>query len=258
MTARRPLIAGNWKMNGGPDALSVIQDMVEALTPLADRVDALICPPATLLAGAARVAQGSPVQVGGQDCHQNASGAHTGCVSAAMLKAAGAAAVILGHSERRADQGETDALVKSKALAAAKAGLYPLICVGETLAQRRAGEAESVVAAQIKGSVPETAPAGLVIAYEPVWAIGTGLTPTLEEIVAMHRAARAALAERCGAETAQQARILYGGSVKPDNAAAILALPEVDGALVGGASLETKSFLAIVQAHPAVNAAVGG
>jgi triosephosphate isomerase len=232
--------------------------MVEALTPLSDRVDCLICPPATLLAGAARVAEGSPVRLGGQDCHQNASGAHTGCLSAGMLRAAGASAVILGHSERRADHGETDALVQAKALAAAAAGLSPIVCVGETLAQRQAGEAEAVVAGQIRASLPAAGPVGLIVAYEPVWAIGTGLTPTLDEISAMHRAARAALSERCGAVAAQATQILYGGSVKPDNAAVILSLPEVNGALVGGASLETKSFLAIVRAHPAVNRAPVG
>lgn len=254
MTARRPLIAGNWKMNAGSDALSVIEDMVEALNPLADRVESLICPPATLLAAAAPLVRGKLVRLGGQDCHQNPSGAHTGCLSASMLKEAGATAVILGHSERRADHGETDALVQAKTLAAAAAGLFPIVCVGETLAQRQAGQAEAVVSAQIMESLPAQAPAGLVVAYEPVWAIGTGLTPTLDEIAAMHRAAREALAKRCGTAVAQATRLLYGGSVKPDNAAAILALPDVDGALVGGASLTTLSFLAIVRAHPAITA----
>ena len=253
MTARRPMIAGNWKMNAGPDALHVIEEMVEALTPLSDQVDCLICPPATILAGARSLTKGKPVRLGGQDCHHKTSGPHTGCLSADMLRAAGAEAVILGHSERRTDHAESDALVQAKTAAAGEAGLAPIVCVGETLAQRQAGQAEATVAAQIMASVPERAPEGLVLAYEPVWAIGTGLTPSLEEIIAMHRAARQALARRCGAAAADATRILYGGSVKPDNAAAILSLPEVDGALVGGASLETKSFLAIVRAHPVLS-----
>jgi triosephosphate isomerase (TIM) len=251
MTKRRPLIAANWKMHGTPDDVPVIQAMGRALEDVDDRVDSLICPPFTLLAAAAGVLPRG-VSLGAQDCHANPSGAHTGCVSAVMIKAAGACAVIVGHSERRADHGETSAVVHAKALAAAAAGLWPVICVGETLAQRQEGQAESLVASQIMDSVPESAPPGLVLAYEPVWAIGTGLTPTLEDIAAMHAAARAALAQRCGGAVADQTRILYGGSVKPENAAEILAVDGVDGALVGGASLKLDSFLAIVRAHPLV------
>ncbi len=253
MTARRPLIAGNWKMNGEPADVAVIAAMGTALAPLAGRVDSLICPPFTLLSAAASALAAWPdVALGAQDCHSAASGAHTGCVSAAMVKAAGALSVILGHSERRADHAESNALVQAKALAAAAAGLAPIICVGETLAQRQAGQAEAVVSEQIQESTPQDAPAGLVLAYEPVWAIGTGLTPTLDEIAAIHMAARAALAQRCGGQAAARTRILYGGSVKADNAGAILALEGVDGALVGGASLKLDSFLAIVRAHPSI------
>lgn len=253
MHDRRPLIAGNWKMNGGPIDLPVIQAMGAALSPLAGRIDSLICPPFTLLAAASALLP-AEVGLGAQDCHAEPSGAHTGCISAAMLKAAGARAVIIGHSERRADQGETDAMICAKAEAAALEGLAPIICVGETLAERRAGRAEEVVAAQIAQSTPESAPAGLVLAYEPVWAIGSGLTPSLEEIAAIHAVAREALGRRCGGAVAARTRILYGGSVKPGNAAPILALEGVDGALVGGASLKLDSFLAIVRAHPLLTA----
>ncbi len=201
----------------------------------------LVCPPATLVAAVAAALAGSPVATGGQDCHANPKGAHTGDIAAAMLADAGATYVILGHSERRADHAETDAQVKAKAIAAIAAGLTPIVCVGETLAQREAGQAESVVRNQVTGSLPEGfAAAGGVVAYEPVWAIGTGKTPTEADIAAIH----AALRQAVGATT----RLLYGGSVKPGNAAAILALPDVDGALVGGASLVAEDFLAIARA----------
>jgi triosephosphate isomerase (TIM) len=205
-----------------------------------------LCPPATLLSGMAGALSGSGVALGGQDCHPKASGAHTGDIAAAMLADAGASLVILGHSERRADHGEGDTLIAAKTLAAAAAGLRVIICVGETLAQRDAGQAEAVVLGQLSGSIPEGFdPAGLVVAYEPVWAIGTGRTAQPRDVAAMHGAIRAALVARFGAAGAGVA-LLYGGSVKPDNAAELMAVPEVNGALVGGASLKAADFLAIV------------
>jgi triosephosphate isomerase len=208
----------------------------------------LLCPPATLVAAMAAAAQGSALRVGGQDCHPKASGAHTGDISAAMLADAGATHVILGHSERRADHGETDALVAAKTLAAWAAGLTAVVCVGETEAQRDAGTTLSVVGAQLAGSLPEGATAAnTVVAYEPVWAIGTGRTPTLNEIAEVHAHIRAELTRRFGAEAAGM-RLLYGGSVKPSNATEIFAVPDVDGALVGGASLKAADFGAIVAA----------
>ncbi|MEM6439489.1 MAG: triose-phosphate isomerase [Pseudomonadota bacterium] len=243
---RRKLAAGNWKMNGLAEALAEVDALI-ADQP-APGCDVLLCPPATLLSAmAARVERG-PVRVGAQDCHAAASGAHTGDLSAEMLADAGAAAVIVGHSERRADHGESDAVVRAKAEAAWRAGLTAIICVGETERQRDAGEAETVVARQITGSVPDGATAAnAVVAYEPVWAIGTGRTPTTEEIQAIHAAIRARLAARFGAE-ADGMRLLYGGSVKPGNAAEIFALPDVDGGLVGGASLKASDFGPIVAA----------
>ncbi len=240
----RQLIAGNWKMNGlGPEARA----LADAVRAGSDGVgcDLLLCPPATVLALVAEVVAGSAVMVGGQDCHTGGSGAHTGDVSAPMLRDAGAAWVIVGHSERRADHGENDPLVLRKAQAAAAAGLTPIICVGETEQHRLSGNAEVVVAAQIDGSVPPGF-AG-VVAYEPVWAIGTGRSATEEDIVEMHSVIRGQLVSTLG-EAGRGIRILYGGSVKPANAAAILALPEVGGALVGGASLAAADFLAIVRA----------
>jgi triosephosphate isomerase len=208
----------------------------------------LLCPPATLIAQMAWAAKGSSLMVGGQDCHTGASGAHTGDVSAPMLADAGASHVILGHSERRADHGETDALVAAKALAAWDAGLVAVICLGETEAQRDAGETLAVVGAQLAGSVPDGASAdSTVIAYEPVWAIGTGRTPTLAEIAEVHAFLRAELTKRFGDEAAAM-RLLYGGSVKPSNAVEIFAVKDVDGALVGGASLKASDFGAIVAA----------
>jgi triosephosphate isomerase len=207
-------------------------------------LDVAICPPATLLAAAG----GQGLALGGQDCAPQADGAHTGDVSAAMLADAGAAYVILGHSERRRDHGETDALIAAKANAAMEAGLSTILCVGETLEERKAGRAEAVVGAQLAASLPARCDGQVVVAYEPVWAIGTGLTPGLDDIQAMHAFIRATLVTRFAMGGAM--RVLYGGSVKPDNAAAIFRVPEVDGGLIGGASLKSADFLAIVRAHP--------
>ena len=242
----RKLAAGNWKMNGTAAALSEVAALCQAHP--APACDMLLCPPATLIAQMAWAAKGTALAIGGQDCHPKASGAHTGDISAAMLKDAGATYVILGHSERRSDHGETDALVQEKTNAAVTAGLIPIVCLGETEAQRDAGTTLDVIGRQLTGSVPETATAAtLVIAYEPVWAIGTGRTPTLDEIAQVHAFIRARLTARIGAQ-ADGVRLLYGGSVKPSNAAEIFALPHVDGALVGGASLKAADFGAIVAA----------
>ena len=246
MAMRTKLAAGNWKMNGSRAALADVSALLAAHP--APACEMWLCPPATLLAEMAALAKGTALQVGGQDCHAKASGAHTGDVSAGMLADAGAQAVILGHSERRADHGESDALVRTKAEAAWAAGLCAVICLGETEAERDADQTLEVIAAQLAGSVPDGATAAkTVIAYEPVWAIGTGRTPTLAQIAEVHAALRAALIARFGAE-GQGMRLLYGGSVKPANAAEIFALPDVDGALVGGASLKASDFGAIVAA----------
>ncbi|MBL8550734.1 MAG: triose-phosphate isomerase [Hyphomonadaceae bacterium] len=242
-----PLIAGNWKMFGLKAALAELEALKGAPR---GGTEALVCPPATLLAGAAATLAGSGIGVGGQDCHKAPEGAHTGDLSAGMLKDAGASYVILGHSERRRDHGESDALVRAKALAAAGAGLKPIVCVGETIEERNAGREGEVVRAQLAASLPDAAPGGLVIAYEPVWAIGTGLTPTNPQIEAMHALIHAALKARFGVGV----RVLYGGSVKPSNAAEIFAVAGVDGALVGGASLKAADFSAIIKAHPAAAA----
>ena len=242
----RPLIAGNWKMNGTAREAAGLADAVrQGAGAVTGAVDLLVCPPFVHIHAASAAIAFQPIAVGAQDCSPEEKGAHTGDVSAPMLADAGCAYVILGHSERRADHGETDALVKAKAEAAIAAGLVPIVCVGESLAQREAGEAESVVAGQIAGSLPDgfTAAKG-VVAYEPVWAIGTGKTPTEADIAAMHARMRQELVARFG-EAGQGTRLLYGGSVKPSNAKAILALPHVDGALVGGASLVAADFLAI-------------
>ncbi|MGV9006110.1 MAG: triose-phosphate isomerase [Brevundimonas sp.] len=241
------LIAGNWKMNGLAVNLGEAEALKQALEadPAACRV--VLCPPATLIERMARLLGGGAVELGAQDCHASPSGAFTGSTSAGMLTDAGARLVILGHSERRAGFGETDADVAAKAETAVAAGLEPIICVGETLAQREAGEAVAVVSRQIAGSLPDSlAGRPFAVAYEPVWAIGTGRTPTLEEIEVVHRAIRLAIRARLG-EAGDIAPILYGGSVKPDNAAEILAIPEVGGALVGGASLKAVDFLGIIR-----------
>ncbi|NNM71938.1 triose-phosphate isomerase [Enterovirga aerilata] len=248
----RPLVAGNWKMNGVKRSAKTLGEIMEGYTPdLRARVDLLVCPPATLVSTFAVIALGSKVAVGGQDCHPKASGAHTGDVSAEMLTDAGATYVIVGHSERRADHGETDALVRAKAEAARRAGLTAIICVGETREEREAGRALDTVSAQIRGSVPPGSDAAdTVIAYEPVWAIGTGLTPTAADVAEMHARIRSDLAALAGEEAAG-IRILYGGSVKPANARELLSVPNVDGALVGGASLVAADFLAIAAAYRA-------
>ena len=241
------LIAGNWKMNGVAASLAEVAALRQALEAEAPACRVALCPPATLISRLAEAAEGGRIEVGGQDCRAEASGAYTGDVSAAMLKDAGASLVILGHSERRQGYGETDLAVSAKAEAALAAGLSPIVCVGETLAEREAGRAVEVVRGQVMNSLP-LALAGhdFAVAYEPVWAIGTGLTPTLEQIEEVHRAVRAAMIERLGLAAAVQP-ILYGGSVKPDNARDILAVPEVGGALVGGASLKAADFLGIIR-----------
>jgi triosephosphate isomerase (TIM) len=246
-SAIRPLVAGNWKMNGLTSSLIEAEAMAKELS--SEATDVLVCPPATLVAKLARALGGSRIGVGGQDCHAQASGAHTGDISAEMLKDAGAVAVIVGHSERRTDHGESDATVKAKAEAAHRAGLAAIVCVGETAAERQAGQALAVVTRQLAGSLPEACRAtDTIIAYEPVWAIGTGLTPTTADIAEVHAAIRATLAARCGAE-GQAMRILYGGSVKPSNAKELMAVANVNGALVGGASLKAADFLGIIAAY---------
>ena len=242
----RKLAAGNWKMNGTADSLTEIAALAAATKGAA--CDILICPPATLIAQMAATAKGTDVMVGGQDCHAKVSGAHTGDISAAMLRDAGAGHVILGHSERRADHGETDGDVRAKAEAAGAAGLIRVICVGETEAERDAGTTLAIIGRQLAGSIPDGATAAdTVIAYEPVWAIGTGRTPTLDQIAEVHDFMRKTLTDRFGAE-AKGMRLLYGGSVKPSNAAEIFATANVDGALVGGASLKAADFSQIVTA----------
>ena len=244
---RRKLAAGNWKMNGTGPAL----DQLDALAAghASPAVDILICPPAPLIHRASERAASGPVAIGAQDCHAAASGAHTGDTSVEMLKDAGASAVIVGHSERRTDHDESDADVRAKAVTVLGAGLVAIICVGETLDQREAEETLAVIKTQLAGSVPDDVDgARVVIAYEPVWAIGTGLVPTTDQIAEVHTAMRAELAARFGAETADAMRLLYGGSVKAGNAAEIFGVADVDGALVGGASLKAADFSPIVAA----------
>lgn len=248
--ARRPIVAGNWKMNGLRANLEELARMVEAAKASAASCEILVCPPATLIGLAAGVVQGSPVALGGQDCHHKKSGAHTGDVSAEMLKDLGCSYVIVGHSERRTDHKESDADVRAKAAAAIDSGLAAIICVGETEAERDAGQTLDVVGRQLAQSVPDGAtPEQVVIAYEPVWAIGTGRTPTEAEVAEVHGHIRAGLVERFGELAGQGFRILYGGSVKPANAASLMAVPDVDGALVGGASLKAEDFGGIIAAY---------
>ena len=248
LTTPRPLIAGNWKMFGLEESLDEARAVAAAIAEHPPAARVAICPPATLLHRLAEAMAGESVLVGGQDCHAAPSGAHTGDISAAMLIDAGARLVILGHSERRAAYGESDALVAAKVETALVAGLEPIVCVGETLDQRDAGQAEAVVTAMARGSLPAAlAGQDFALAYEPVWAIGTGRTPTVADIAAIHAALRAVLVERFG-DHGKTVPILYGGSVKPDNAREILATPEVGGALVGGASLKAADFLAIIGA----------
>jgi triosephosphate isomerase (TIM) len=240
--ARRPLVAGNWKMNGLCASISELKAIIAGASAAPD-VELMVCPPATLIASFAAAARGSSVRIGGQDCHALASGAYTGDIAAEMLKDAGASAVIVGHSERRHYHRETDADVRAKALAARRAGLLAIVCVGETRAEREAGRALAVVGAQLDGSLPDEA-GDFVVAYEPVWAIGTGLTPTTKDIADMHRSVRERLLSRYG-KVGEATRILYGGSVNPKNAKELLAVDNVDGALVGGASLKAAEFMAI-------------
>lgn len=243
----RPLIAGNWKMHG---TLREAVRLGEAIREGVEGVDLLVCPPFPHIHPLSVALLGGRVAVGAQDCHAAPKGAHTGDVSAAMLRDVGATFVIVGHSERRADHAENDAAVLAKTKAALGAGLIPILCVGETEAERLAGLADQVVRTQLEGSVPYGfVTAGGVVAYEPVWAIGTGRTATEDDIAAIHSTMRHALVERFG-PAARTTRLLYGGSVKPGNAAAILALEDVDGALVGGASLVAEDFLAIGRAVP--------
>jgi triosephosphate isomerase (TIM) len=247
--ALRKLIAGNWKMNGTLGGLAEL-DAIAAAAEAHSKVDVAICPPATLIAAA--VARQSGLAIGAQDCHGAAAGAHTGCLSAAMLAEAGATLVIVGHSERRSDQHESDADVKAKALAAINQGLTAIICVGESEAQRDARDAVTVVTRQLDGSVPTDADsARIIIAYEPVWAIGTGRTPSTADVAEMHAAIRARLIALLG-EAGSSVRILYGGSVKPSNAAEMMAVADVDGALVGGASLKAADFVPIIAAAAAI------
>ncbi|KAB2851264.1 MAG: triose-phosphate isomerase [Hyphomicrobiaceae bacterium] len=247
MTAIRQLIAGNWKMNGMQAALAEAKAIVAGLK--GSRAEALICPPATLLLPMAEVTRGTALALGGQDCHAAASGAHTGDISAEMLKDAGAAYVIVGHSERRSDHGEGDREVRAKAAAALSAGLLAIVCIGETAGERRAGLAIEVTGRQLERSLPEGATAkNCVVAYEPVWAIGSGLNATATDVAEIHAAIRAALVKRNGETDGGAMRILYGGSVKPSNAKELLATRNVNGALVGGASLKAADFLAIVNA----------
>jgi triosephosphate isomerase (TIM) len=242
--ALRKLIAGNWKMNGSGAALAELKAIADAAV-AHPGVDVAICPPATLIAPAK--AAEPRLAVGGQDCHWNASGAHTGCVSVAMLAEAGASMVIVGHSERRTDNQETSAEVRQKAEAVIAGGLIAIVCVGETEAQRDAGQAVAVVTGQVAESVPAGTGETLVVAYEPVWAIGTGRTPSVDDVAEMHEAIRKQLVDQMGNEGAK-VRILYGGSVKGSNAAELLHIADVDGALVGGASLKAADFVPIIAA----------
>lgn len=248
MSDRQYLIAGNWKMNERLDgASSLARDVAAALENT--KAEVLVCPPALYVNPVCKSVSGTPLKVGGQDCHAQAAGAHTGDIAAEMLADVGASHVIVGHSERRTDHGETDADVQAKASAAHRAGLVAVICIGETEAERDAGSALSVLSTQIKGSVPESSTAeNTVIAYEPVWAIGTGRTPTIDDIAEAHAHIRKEIATLAGESAAAKMRVLYGGSMKPGNAAEILSVEDVDGGLIGGASLKAEDFLAIVAA----------
>jgi triosephosphate isomerase len=244
----RPLVAGNWKMHGLRSSIAELQSIMQDGRDLAGKVDLMVCPPAPLLAAFAAAAAASAVTIGAQDCHPEPSGAFTGDISAEMLADAGACAVIVGHSERRTLHGEKDALVRLKAMAAQRAGLAAIVCLGESKAQREAKDTIAVVRQQIDGSLPEHATAAnLILAYEPVWAIGTGLTPTPADVGEVHGFLRERLASRYGA-AGHGIRILYGGSVKPSNARELMAVDNVNGALVGGASLKAADFLAIAAA----------
>ncbi len=246
----KPLVAGNWKMNGMVTSMNELGNIAAGYTQeMKNRIDTLICTPSTLTITAAHVALGTGVAVGGQDCHANASGAHTGDISAEMLFNAGATAVIVGHSERRTDHGESNATIKAKAEAGLRAGLLTIVCIGETEAQRKSGETLAVLKDQLDGSMPDGSQASdVVVAYEPVWAIGTGLVPSIDDIKEAHVFIRENLSARFGDEGAKM-RLLYGGSVKPSNAVELMAIANVDGALVGGASLKADDFLGICTAY---------
>lgn len=249
MASRNVLIAGNWKMNGLAAAIAELEQVAAAAAAVPTSVEVAICPPFTLIDRFAQRAKGTRLLIGAQDTHANDSGAHTGCISAPMLRDVGATLVIVGHSERRTDQRESDADVRAKAASAIRAGMTAIVCVGETEAERDAGQALAVVGRQLDGSLPEGARASnLVIAYEPVWAIGTGRTPSIEDVAEVHCFIRLRLGERLGTDEADGVRILYGGSVKPSNATELLGVDNVDGALVGGASLTAAQFLPIIEA----------
>lgn len=249
MTTPRPLVAGNWKMNGLKASQSEIATLMEAVATSPADCEILICPPFTLISRFADLTSDSPIAIGAQDCHMEKNGAHTGDISAEMLRDAGASYVIVGHSERRADHGESDILVRAKAAAVHDADLCAIICVGETEAERDAGQTLDIVLGQLEGSAPKSANAkNSVIAYEPVWAIGTGRVPTIEDVGQVHAAIRDALHKRFGEDGALM-RILYGGSVKPSNAKALMSVAHVNGALVGGASLKAGDFDQIIDAY---------
>lgn len=245
MSSRRKLVAGNWKMNGLTASMAELVEMCDANP---SNCDVLVCPPFPLIGRFVGSAGNAHINIGAQDCHTAESGAHTGDVSAALLADVGATAVIVGHSERRTDHGEQSALIKAKAEAVLANNMNAIVCIGETEAERDAGNAEALVTQQMRDSLPAGATAAnTVVAYEPVWAIGTGRTPTNEQIASMHAALRTALKEDLGAE-GDGIRLLYGGSVKPGNAAEIFAIDDVDGGLIGGASLKAADFLGIVAA----------
>lgn len=244
--ARSPLVVANWKMNGLRASIAELEKIIAGARGLT-AIDFIVCPPATLIAGFAAEARGTRVGIGGQDCHAEISGPYTGDISAEMLRDAGAVAVIVGHSERRHYHKESDATVRAKAVAAQRAGLAAIVCIGETRDERDAGHTSDVLRTQLNGSLPNDGE-NITIAYEPVWAIGTGLTPTRRDIGEMHAFVREQLSSRFG-ETGRNMRILYGGSVKPDNAQDLLRVDNVDGALVGGASLKADDFLAIAGAY---------
>lgn len=249
MSSIKPLIAGNWKMNGIRSDIDEFAAMAQGFSAeLSGSVDAMICPSFTLLAALANHPDRGSLSVGAQDCHVAASGAHTGDISAAMIADCGAKAVIVGHSERRQDHDENDALVADKAKAVWGEGLTAIICVGETEAERLAGTTLTIIERQLAGSIPTGATASnTIIAYEPVWAIGTGLTPSTEDVADVHKFMRAFLTQRFG-DSGEEMRLLYGGSVKPGNAGELMAVPDVNGALVGGASLKASDFLGIIRA----------
>ena len=248
-SAPRPLVAGNWKMNGLVTSVTELEKMIAGAGPLAGKADLMVCPPATLLARFADTAKGSPVAIGAQDCHAQASGAFTGDIAAEMIADAGASAVIVGHSERRAYHQESDEDVKAKAHAASRAKILAILCVGETKEERDADATLPRIKRQLDGSLPDQFTAeSLVIAYEPVWAIGTGLTPTAKDVAIVHAFIREYLVKRNNA-AGEAIRLLYGGSVKPANAKELLSVPNVNGALVGGASLKSEDFLGIAAAY---------